>query len=428
MAALKSAIFILVFMVAAKARAASFDGSLRSTTDIYQYHLGETTDDVVPYLQANLNGKHKFTKTWRTQWRLMALGNLESKGSPENFYADIPEAFIEKKFNFGLKLRGGMNTFNWGVVDVSAPSDTVNPSVLFHPLRTFKRGAPMLQAILGDEALSFEGIYIPYQQRPLLPSEDSRWLPRKFLLNIETIYGKIGIPPFLEYEFKDPETHDHAINNNYGGKLSSHIGSFDFQATYFRGLAPSPKLKPTITIDTLNGIEARSPVVLTPVHYLVETTGAGLVWAREKWIWRLESAYQNTITTDPAVSPWSWASVLAVETGIDVGSRTVTVLAQYYYTENPQAPDNLISSSYRLFDRTGVLGGRFAYSDELTFIATALYETKTRGLYWSAGFDHKWTDHLKWGLAWRDFSAERDGILKTYDRNDHATLDLTYYF
>jgi hypothetical protein len=45
-----------------------------------------------------------------------------------------------------------------------------------------------------------------------------------------------------------------------------------------------------------------------------------------------------------------------------------------------------------------------------------------------AGFEQKLSDVLRWGIGWRDFSAEADGLLKTYDKNDHANLEMVYFF
>ncbi|HMN69324.1 MAG TPA: hypothetical protein PKC28_12355, partial [Bdellovibrionales bacterium] len=131
---------------------------------------------------------------------------------------------------------------------------------------------------------------------------------------------------------------------------------------------------------------------------------------------------------DPLLQPWSWGNVLALETNVAFGEHTATVLAQYYYTENPQAPDNQISSSYRLFDRTGLIGARVPWSEELLITGSVLYESRTQGVFWMLGFENKLSDVLRWGIAYRDLSASRDGLLKTYDKNDHAVLDLTYFF
>jgi hypothetical protein len=140
---------------------------------------------------------------------------------------------------------------------------------------------------------------------------------------------------------------------------------------------------------------------------------------------------ENTVNPDGTrddFQPWSWSNVVAAESNIKIGTKTVTALAQFYYTQNPTAADNFVSSSFRLFDRTYLLGLRFPYSDALLISASALYETHTQGWFWSAGFESSLTDTLKWALTWRDFSAERQGLLKTFDRNDHVTLDLNYYF
>ncbi len=405
--------------------AAGVAGQLKVSADDYPYTLDEPTQDLIPYLSLELTQKQKFNKAWRAQWKLYGLSNPSSKYAPENFYGDVQEAFIEAKAGAAAKWRLGMNTVNWAVVDVSSPSDTVNTLVLFHPLRTLKQGAPMFEQIYGQEALNINLIYIPIQRAPVLPSTDSRWLPRQFLLNAQTAQGRIVIPKFMEYKYDKQEVLDHALNNNFGAKLASHMGSFDVQITHFEGAAPNPKARATVDLDFLT---ARSPLHIAPVVYRVRTTGMGFVWAREKWIYRGETAYQHTISDDPLLQPWSWASVLGAETNIDMGSSTLTLLGQYYYTRNPQAPDNFVSSAYRLFDRTAIAGGRWAYSETLTILFSALYETQTQGLFWMAGFDRKLSESMRWGLAWRDFSAQREGLIKTFDHNDHATFEMTYYF
>lgn len=422
---MRSSFFFALFFLPGVALAAGVSGQLKSTTDYYQTRIGKPASDLTPYLNAEVGGKHRLQKSLRAQWKLSALANFTSKYPPENFYGDIPEAFVEYKGG-DAKFRLGMNTVNWGVVDISSPSDVVNTVAMFHPLRTTRQGAPMVEAIVGGEELNVDLIYIPVQRPPTLPAKDSRWLPREFLLDLSTPeLGAIQLPKVMEYEWDRPETFDRALNNNAGVKVSSHLGSLDLQVTHFEGAAPFPKIRPH---PVLNFNVAESPMLLTPVYYRVRTSGFGFAYAAEKWIVRGESAYQHTISSDPLLQPWSWSNVLALETNVDVGSTTVTLLAQIYYTLNPQDADNMISSSYRVFDRTGVLGARWAYSEKMTITASALYETVAKGLFWMVGFEDKLNDHLRWGLSWRDFSAQKDGLLKTFDKNDHASMDLVYYF
>jgi hypothetical protein len=419
-----------ILLQAGALHADSFAGQLKASVDDFPYHLGPPTQDLTPYVTAELSDKYKFSKKFRFQWKAYALTNTSTHYSPENFYGDIPEAFFEYKATHVAKLRIGMNTLNWGVVDISSPSDVVNTLMIFNPMKIRKQGAPIAELLLGEETLNLDLIYIPVQRSPQLPSQDSRWLPRQYLSNVNFQGTTIQLLSFIEYNYEPTQTLDHALNNNYGAKLASHLGSWDFQVTHYVGAATSPKARLDINIQNnlSNNLYATSPIGVHQVNYLVETTGFGFVWAGEKWIFRGETAYSNTRSSDDILQPWAWSSVLAAETNVPIGSRTLTLLGQAYYTKNPQAADNMISSAYRIFDQTGMLGARFAYSDELTITVSSLYQTNTRGLFWMAGFDQKLSDHLRWGLSWTNFSAPTPGLMQTYAKDDHATLDMSYFF
>src|ERR1035437_5469798 len=135
----------LIFLIfsAPVCLASSFAGQLKSTTDDYPYQLGPPTQTLIPYVSLELSNKYRIRRSVRAQWKVFAITNTSTKYSPENFYGDVPEAFIELKSGDG-KLRLGMNTVNWGVVDISSPSDVVNTQAIFHPLRSTKQGAPMV--------------------------------------------------------------------------------------------------------------------------------------------------------------------------------------------------------------------------------------------------------------------------------------------
>jgi hypothetical protein len=418
--------------------ASSISGVLKSSTDQYSQNLGPPTETLIPYAQLEVTSKHKFTKRYRTQWKLFAMGNFEAKGDNsteklpfnEQAFVDLPEAFVEGKWS-NTKLRAGMDTINWGVVDGYSPSSVVNTAAFFHPLRTPKRGAPMVEAQIGKESLSVHALYIPIQPRAILPATNSRWLPRDFLINFDPSYPKVNLPDALEYTYGPEIERDNARRDNYGAKISSHLGSWDLQLTHFDGASPFPKIRPVPVINsnlTTNQFDAQSPIRLDPVSYRTRTTGGGATYAGEKWIYRFETAYTHVITKGFGLNPYSWTTVGGIETNVDVGRSSVTVLAQYYYSEIPGRADNQLSSSYRLFDRTAVLGARWPVRDSLTIMASWLYETNGAGMFWTTGFEQKWSDSLKWGLGWRDFSASENGLIKTFDKNDHATLDVSYFF
>ncbi len=431
-------IFILAFALCGPAGAATFAGSLKSSTDFYSTDLGKPTDQTTPYFQFDLASKHKFSNRLRLQWKLLALSNVvaEGKGSTEEspfneqLYLDLPEAYVERKWG-SSKLRLGMNTVNWGVVDGYSPSNVINTSAYFHPLRTPKRGSPTVELQSGGEALGAHAIYIPRQPRGILPAVDSRWLPRDVLVNLGPGLPRVAIPDDFEYEYGSEIELDHARDNNYGLKLNSHTGSWDFQVTHFEGASPFPKIRPSLrVISTPGGFVAQTPYNLDPVTYRIRNSGMGVTYAGEKWIYRFESAYTHTVSDGATfgIQPWCWANVAGVETNIEVGRSALTVIAQYYHTDVSVKADNYISSSYRLFDRTGALVLRWPVNDAWMVHGSTLIETKTHGLFWTAGVEQKIKDVFKWGVGWRDFSAQDPGLIKTFDKNDHVNLDLTYFF
>lgn len=407
---------------------ASVKGQLKSTTDYFTDPVDERVDRLIPYLSVEMEQKLKHSSHWRTQWKVFGFSNMEAEGSPEQAYFDVPEAYIQyRKSKFETEV--GMNTLNWGVVDASSPSDVVNTMSFFHPTRPIKRGVPMVHVQWGEESLRLEGVYIPKTRRPQMPSPDSRWLPREYLKNISYGQDRISLPSFFEYSILGQETLTHALDHNAGARLKGHWGDWDMQLMHFEGAAPQSKIRPTITIDaTTSEVRALSPVGLTPVTYRVRTSGVGLVWAKESWIVRAESVYQHTISQDELLQPWSWSNVIGAESAIDIGTTQINGVLQYYHAENPQSADNLPTSNYRLFDRTFLLGLRLPASDDMIWTSSVLYESLTAGFFWTVGFDRRYTDTMRWGLSWRDFSAREEGLLKTYDRNDHIEFELTYFF
>lgn len=432
---------LILFVLSASPEVFAISGHLRSTTDFYQQKIGPPTDELTPWGLLELNDKHKFTKRLRVQWKFVAMGNFEAQGPGENqeslaneqVFLDLPEGFIE--FRSGAtKFRLGMNTVNWGVVDVSSPSNVVNTSAFLHPLRLPRRGAPMVEWQWDKEKFGISALYIPRQPRAVLPARDSRWLPRDVLTNFPTNIltnelGTVVLPEEIEYSYIADRELDHARDHNYGVKLHSHLGSFDLQITHFEGMSPFPRigLQGTAVPDG-SGFRALPDLGLRQIQYKVRNSGFGATYAGEKMIFRLETNYQHTLSEGNGLERWKWANVFGIETNIEMGAKTLTLLTQYYHTEIPTRADNLISSSYRLFDRTGVLGIRFPWDDQWSFFASALLETETHGLFWTATIENKISDSLKMCVAWRDFSAQDVGLIKTFEKNDHANLELTYFF
>src|SRR5690606_1284876 len=106
--------------------------------------------------------------------------------------------------------------------DVSSPSNVVNTSAFFHPLRMPTKGAPMVELQWKGESLGIHALYIPRQPLATLPSPDSRWLPRNMLTNYTSSIGEVYLPEVLEYNYLSELELNHARDHNYGLRLTSH--------------------------------------------------------------------------------------------------------------------------------------------------------------------------------------------------------------
>lgn len=415
---------------AASALAWVSSGQLQSTTDIYAQRTRKSTGDLAPFVNVELRAEACPRADLRWRFRGTLLSNPDAARAPDRLHGDVREGFVEYA-RAASTFRVGMDTVDWSLVSVASPSDMVNTEVLFHPLRPLKRGAPMLSWTWAQPGFELQALYIPRQARPLLPSPDSRWWPRSSLNNVNGSRDHTDLPEALSYDINGPETLNQALAHNVGARARVHAGALDLQLTYFEGAAPRPKTLAIVAMETdpfTGERRATSPVLITPLTYRVRTTGAGLTWTGAHWTYRVESAYQHTVSRHPVLAPSSWTSAAGVETTFDVDHTPTTWFAQYSYTRTPQAPDNFLSSLARLYDNTLVIGARWPTQDDVTVVLSALYAFDQSGLLWTAGFEQKLSEALRWSLTWRDLSGTREGFLKTFDSNDHATLELTYIF
>jgi hypothetical protein len=373
----------------------------------------------------------KFNKRTRITIKPTLRSNLSTKESPENFFFNPKEAYMEVKQS-QFRVRLGENTYNWGAMEAYSPLDVVNGRTLFNPLAADKRGAGALDLLFEGKSFQIQALYIPYQARTLLPSTDSRWLPRNLLLNTVSGNDSLLLPPTFDYYYPYSEGITAAVQNNYGFKASARTGDFDFNAVFFEGSAITPQVRPIVTADIIsinpNVLQARSDIGLIPVYYRQQTMGANIVWAPSDLIVRLESSYGKSLSDSTIVPPWLWQSALGIEKPTSLGSTSLTIIAQTYYAKNKDPIDNLVSSSNRLFDKAVVLGVRWAYSDDKTFLFSSLYNYKDHSYYLHLNYDWKITDHLKWTIGGDLLEGDPDTLLGTYNKNDRVTMLFSYFF
>jgi hypothetical protein len=435
---MRSSLYISLFFVVSSAQALS--GKLESLTEYFPKDLGPPTYTVAPRLGIELDQDQKVTKKFSYSFKGTFQSNPASTSQPENYFGDLKEAYVEYKPNRSTKVLLGWNTVNWGVLDLYSPMDVINQHTYFNPLNTDKRGAGMVNLQWNPRGWSFSGIYIPAQAKPILPSSDSRWLPRDSIKSFSANNEIADLPPFVRYDIQDPVTLNQALNNNYGFKIERHWDAFDLHAMYFNGASSMPSIVPDVAnapLINLNPqtVQLTNPVILHPLFYRTQTTGLGFSGTIGDVIVRGESTYQSAVGDNDVgyfYSQWSWQHGLGLEKNWEVGRYTVTTLVHYYYGVYPHDDStfdsNIPTSGFRLFDNAPMFGFRWAISDEKFFYGSVLYNIAQQGFFWTVGYQQKLTDAIRWDISWRDISASKDGLLHAYDKNDYAVMDLSYFF
>lgn len=417
----------------------ALSGKLESLTEYFPTQIGGPTNNAVPRLGLELDQDQKINKRFRYSFKGTFQSNLVSKYQPENYFADLYEAYVEYKPNRTFKTLIGWNTVNWGVLDLYSPMDVVNQHTYFDPLNAQKRGAPMVNFQWNPRGWEMSAIYIPFQAKAIFPSNDSRWLPRNSISNVALNYqgqqGTANLTTPALYDIQSPVTVDSALNHNFGLNIVKHWDWLDLHAMYFNGAASTPSFLLDVNGQTPTSLtplvfQLNNPIILHPMFYRTQSTGFGFSATDGDIIYRGEAVYQATVPPPDAynVSPWMWQSGLGLEKNWDISGMTLTQIVHYYYAKYPNEAGNLPDSGYRIFDNAAMIGGRLAVSDEKYFYASVLYNFSQQGIFWTVGYSEKLTDALRWDVSWRDISASKAGLLKTYDQNDHAVLDLTYFF
>jgi hypothetical protein len=428
-----SRISIFVFAILFPIFAHGFGGQLRSKTEYYPDNLGPPTETLIPRVGIELEHLEKTSKTVRFSFKGTFDSNIASHYAPENYFGDIQEAYLEyRKRTF--KFRAGYNVLNWGLLDGYSPMDVVNQHVYFNPFDSSKRGAPIVELQWNPSGWEMSAIYLPVQSKPIFPSKDSRWLPRQQLFNFTTNQGTAILPDHPDYDIGRDSQIDHALNNNFGFNIKKQWSSLDVRAEYFEGASPSPTgafAGQSHAVSVVpQVVQVDGTVVIKPVYYRTRTTGLGFSATTGSVILRGESVYQDA-TTAPngqAYSDWSWQSGVGLEKTWSIGSQDIQMIVHYYTANYPHSPDNLPTSYFRLFDDTAVLGLRAPITDDNFFYGSVLYNILQEGLFWTVGWQTKIKDAVRFDISYRDISAGRPGLLKSFDKNDHGLLELVYFF
>lgn len=407
-----------------------FSGQFSVETQYSWAELSEPTRtlDTILHFQPELD--LKFNRRSRMHFKPLLRSNISTEEKPEQLFLNAQEAYWEIKTH-PLRVRLGQNIYNWGVLDGYSPVDVVNGRVMYNPLMTDKRGAPTVDLNYEGDGFQLQLLYVPLQARTILPSTDSRWLPREVIIaNTKTDEGTLVLPNIFKYYYPGYDELDDALANNFGARLSRRWNDFDLALTYFEGsnIVPQVRLQVQADLIPVNPpfLQARSDIGLMPIYYRQRTVGGTLVWAPSDIIIKAESAYSHSISENTLIPAWSWQNGLGLELPWHAGSSSFTSVFQVYYGENRDPIDNLISSSGRLFDRSLIVGTRWSASTETNLLVSFLYDYQLQSYFFHGVFDHKFSEKFKGEISLDVIEGDANTLLGTYDKNDRVCLKLSY--
>lgn len=367
------------------------------------------------------SGKH----TLKSSFLLRA--NTGSNVSEESFLLNVEELFYEYR-PYPTRWRIGANTYNWGIIDGYSPLDVVNSRVFLDPLGSEKRGATVIDSLFEQDTWSVQALYIPIQQKPVLPATDSRWLPRSIVIDNSGEETQLISPQSLLFNYEEEKELDDAFSNNFALQAKKRLDFIDLGLVYFEGLAQTPQFEITATGTLIQTdpriIQINPDVQLTPVYYKVRVAGAQFVIPVGNSIFRLESAYTDVISEVVGIPEWSHQSVLALESPFYFGSRSLTAMVQGYYGDSSIGKDNLVSSSSRIFDDSVALGFRYAHSSQNSLLAFAVYNISSESSYARMDWQISFNSWVSGSVVYENFEGNESTFLGTYDNNDRARVEI----
>lgn len=436
--------FLIAFYSAAQfASANAEEWKLQTHGDLSFIHSQyltplEPSNTILETLRAKGDLNLKYGKEVRFKFTPLMQADPLNHSARERYWADLPAGYVQVQ-DQDLTLSVGFNTVQWGVTDGYNPLDVVNARRLQDPLNSEKLGAFSVQAKKSFGDLVFEGIYIPWQRKSILPGESSRWLPREVFTTATFTRGSeaatLNLPHDLNYSYGGDSERDRALLNNVGFRVlySNFMPGLDLTAQVFNGAATTPSIDVVATgvvtqVLPAIVIDAKPNVTLIPVFYRQWVYGGSFVYSHFGMIFKGEVAITRLISKGSDLLGDSEEYVFGIERPLSIFTRELTVLLQGTLARHTEPINNSTLSLSRLFDRALIFGLRFSVSEKLLSQASALYDTESKGALFHLDFSLAATDSLKLALAGDSLTGAASTPIGTYRKNNRIIASIKVAF
>jgi hypothetical protein len=284
---------------------------------------------------------------------------------------------------------------------------------------------------VGNDSISFEALYVPWQTPSRVPGEKSPWWPRSTILPVENNTSVLYLPQQPEYVLIDRVDADQSKNHNYGGRLQLHGKRWDVSTAYFEGAAQIPFLQPDLNVTIIATspqfiAQASNPIGVRPIDYRRRTVAGAFVYSYDTWIFRAASRYDHTLTSNPIITGWSDQTVTGIEKSFNVWSQNMVLILQYAFGDREDTSG--VASSTELFRRAVLYGMRWPIRDGLVLSFGGFYDDKTFSNYHRLSAKQKLNGSSNIEVSGDRFEGPAQSLLGIWSHENRASFAYTYEF
>ena len=344
---------------------------------------------------ASISAQPEFRRQWNngdTGLTFIPFFRLDASDQ-ERSHADIRELYLLHVKN-DYELRVGINKIFWGVLEFQHLVDIINQTDGVENIDgEDKLGQPMLHLSAIKDIGLFEIFLLPYFRERTFAGIDGRLRS-----------GLVVDTDNAQYQSSDEQQHfDYAL------RWSHYFGNYDIGLSWFDGTARQPDLKLS---------EDKTSVL--PFYPQIEQAGIDLQFTGEQWIWKLESAYRNSINES------HWAAGAGFEytfTGVNDSDADLGILMEYHYDER--------DASHSVFQNDIFMGARLALNDvqSTEFLAGFGTDLDDQSRSIRIESSRRFSDNIKLNLEAQYFThVDDNNVLNDISNDSHIQLELLWYF
>ncbi len=373
-------------------------------------------------------------KKWQSsefKLRINARSNSQSDVESELLFINPKEAFWKYR-SYPWQILIGFNTYNWGIFDLYSPADNLSPKSYLDLFNSQRIGSPVVDILFEKMNWSFQMIYIPYQSHPVLPAEDSRWLPREVLLDTSTEDLKLKLPEEFAYVYSREEVLKDAFRHNYGGRFTLRLDRSDIGLSFYEGLASTPNffinVSGVLSPDEANTVLIDSDVELRAIYYKQRNSSFQLTQLIGPLIFRIETLYSDTLGSVLGVPAWSHQNAMGLEYSFRTFGKQLSLILNYYFGKSNEVADNLVSGSGNFFQNSLGFGSRLSLTSQSSMSLGGLFSLEDSGYFIQFTSESKLSRYFSFLVSIETIGGSQESFLGSFSKNDRIRGQLKIYF